>query len=250
MFSFDDAQYLFEARHNEMEEFLCKYHELSDNNNTIIGREDFKIIRSNILLMQYNVIESSFLELYKNFYDFLKTCTLSLDSLNRNFTYNIYKLIKRAANNKHENIRIKLIDSTSSLNFSNCAMSICFDLDSEEKKFLVNGNLDGRKIKEFLQDFGIDISPLENLDLKPLKTLKDNRQLLAHGGSSFSDIGLNTSWDTLHTNSQLIKNLFENAKTSLTNFCNELVAQMSPTTSPSVVHPTNHNTTQTVSITQ
>lgn len=234
MFSFDDAQYLFEERHCEMTEFLQKYHHLSSTENpVIIGRDDFKIIKSNILLMQYNVIESSFLELYKNFYDFLKNCTLSLDNLNKAFTYNMYKVIKRAAQSKHQNIKIRLNDAGSSLNFSNCAMSICFDLDDEEKKFLVNGNLDGRKIKEFLQDFGIDITLLESLDLQPLKTLKDNRQLLAHGGSSFSAIGHDTSWDTLFINSSLIKTLFENAKTSLTNFCQLLVTQMTPAVHPS-----------------
>lgn len=226
MLSFNDAQFLFEERHNEMEEFLNRFHQLANKSQDSIDRDSFDIIKSNILLMQYNVIESSFLELYKTFYNFLKDSTLSLDSLNKSFSYHIYSIIKRSAQHKHEKLKSRL--SSSDLNFSNCAMSICFDLDDEEKKFLVNGNLDGKKIKEFFQEFGIDVSTLENLNLSPLRTLKDNRQLLAHGGSSFSSVGKEISWDTLISNSQLIKRLFDNAKSALSNFCDDLVLLAQP----------------------
>lgn len=225
---FDDAQYLFEERHHEMRDFLNRFHELSMTNPNILDRNSFIIIRSNILLMQYNVIESSFLELYKIFYNFLKNSTLSLDDLNKSFSYHMYSIIKRSAKHKHEKIKTRLNTANSNLNFSNCAMSLCFDLDDEEKKFLVNGNLDGRKIKDFFQQFGINISTLDDLDLSPLKTLKDHRQLLAHGGSSFSAVGKEVSWETLISNSQLIENLFNNAKMALVNFCNELSTQMNP----------------------
>lgn len=226
MLSFDDAQYLFEERHNEMQEFLNKFHALFNTDQILIDRDSFEIIRSNILLMQYNVIESSFLELYKIFYNFLKDSTISLDNLNSSFSYHIYSIIKRSTQNKHEKVKNRLNSPDSTSNFSNCAMSICFDLDEEEKKFLVNGNLDGRKIKEFFKEFGINTSSLESLNLSPLKTLKDHRQLLAHGGSSFSDIGKEISWDTLNTNSHLIQELFDNAKQALLNFCEELMIQM------------------------
>lgn len=131
MLSFNDAQFLFEERHNEMEEFLNRFHQLANKSQDSIDRDSFDIIKSNILLMQYNVIESSFLELYKTFYNFLKDSTLSLDSLNKSFSYHIYSIIKRSAQHKHEKLKSRL--SSSDLNFSNCAMSICFDLDDEEK---------------------------------------------------------------------------------------------------------------------
>lgn len=230
MLSFNDAQYLFDERHNEMYNFLTRFHQLSMTDPSTIDRDSFKVIRSNILLMQYNVIESSFLELYKTFYNFLKNSTLSLDSLNKSFSYHIYLIIKRATQKKHDQVQTKLNTPNSTANFSNCAMGLCFDLDEEEKKFLVNGNLDGRKIKDFFQNFGIDISSLENLDLSPLKTLKDRRQLLAHGGSSFSEVGSQITWEALISNSQLIKDLFDNSKQALLSFCNELITQMHTTT--------------------
>lgn len=228
---FNDAMYLFEERHQEMINFLEKFHTLSQSQNnsdfSLLERDEIKIIKSNILLMQYNIVESSFLELYKILYNFLKSCSLSLDQLNKNFSYNIFSLIKRSAQRKHQALQTTLLNTQSNLNFSKCTMSLCFDLDEEEKKFLVNGNLDGKKIKDFFKEFGMDISQLEALDLSPLRTLKDKRQLLAHGGSSFSDVGGEISWDTLISNSSLIESLFNSSKQILENFCNELSVQMS-----------------------
>lgn len=225
---FNDAIYLFEERHQEMKNFLEKFHRLASTpNSCLLDREDIKIIKSNILLMQYNIIESSFLELYKILYNFLKSCSLSLDQLNKNFSYNIFGIIKRSAKSKHQVLQNTLLNAETDLNFSRCTMSLCFDLDEEEKKFLVNGNLDGKKIKDFLKEFGMDISQLESLDLGPLRTLKDKRQLLAHGGSSFSDVGGEISWETLISNSSLIAALFNSSKLILENFCNELSIQMS-----------------------
>ncbi|HAK32227.1 MAG TPA: hypothetical protein DCM30_03425 [Acinetobacter radioresistens] len=219
---FDSAQIVFSERHTEMLAFLVKFKILKDVHGIDISRQDEHILKSNIILMQYNILESSFLELYKCLYNKLKDCSLSLDSLNKPFTYNMYSIIKRSHNKKQESIRTNLLAAGSELNFSNCAMSICFDLDSEEQKFLVNGNLDGRKIKEFLRDFGIDISTLEQIDLSQIQTLKDSRQLLAHGGSSFSDVGKTISWETLENNGAILENLFEASKNLLQSFCTSL----------------------------
>lgn len=225
MFYFDSATIIFNDRHSEMVDFLNLSIAMKTTNKEI-SRTNEHILKSNIVLMQYNILESSFLELYKSLYNYLKDCTLSVDTLNNFFTYNIYSIIKRSANKKHEIMKDKLINSQISLNFSSCAMSICFDLDEEEKKFLINGNIDGRKIKEFLENFGIDISPLNELELADIKTLKDNRQLLAHGGSSFSEVGRGISWETLQYNVNTIELLFITAKKLLENFCNHLDQEM------------------------
>ena len=224
---FDSAQIIFDDRHSEMDSFLNKFNDLKDKPACEISRTNEHILKSNILLMQYNILESSFLELYKCLYNFLKACSLSVDNLNKSLTYNMYSIIKRSTSKKHELIKTKLNDQSLNLNFSNCAMLVCFDLDTEEQKFLVNGNLDGKKIKDFLSSFGIDITPLGSLDLSEIQNLKDNRQLLAHGGSSFSEVGRNLSWDTLKTNVGTIKSLFEKSKSLLEDFCDNLQQEMS-----------------------
>ncbi|SDY06009.1 hypothetical protein SAMN05421643_10324 [Acinetobacter kyonggiensis] len=219
---FDSAEVIFTERHEEMNDFLTKFQLLKDEAGIGISRNQEHILKSNIVLMQYNILESTFLELYKCLYNYLKNCSLSVDALNKSFTYNMYSIIKRSHQKKHDRIQRQLSDNTSTLNFSNCAMQVCFDLDPEEQKFLVNGNLDGKKIKEFLTAFGIDIALLNELDLSQIQTLKDNRQLLAHGGSSFSEVGKQISWETLESNVNTLKQLFNKSKILLEGFCNNL----------------------------
>ena len=233
---FENAQNIFDARYLETEEYLnCflsffQHKNVDKDGNEIISREHQHIIKSNIALMQYNILESSFLELYNNFYVSLQRCKLSLDSLNNQFTYTIYQMIKRASNDKYKDIKDKLFSDDellSNLSFSNHAMSTCFKLDEEERKFLVNGNLDGKKIKDFLITFGLDVTAIDqigSLELSSLRVLKDNRQLLAHGGQSFFQVGKESiSWDDLVMNQKTIESLFIESKNILTKFCDDLL---------------------------
>lgn len=218
---FESASNLFNERFEETESFTTIAIELKNNN--IISRNNEHILKSNILLMQYNILESVFLELYKCLYEDLKTCNLSIDSMNTDLMYKVYGTIKRSNQKKNEHFKNKLQGGNQNQHvFSKSTMSIFFDLDEDEKKFLVNGNLDGRKIKKFLKEFGVDISKIELLDLRNMQTLKDNRQLLAHGGSSFSDIGKSLSWESLDYSLETIKILFLESKVALEAFCSTL----------------------------
>lgn len=224
MFYFDTAQALFDERFREVKDYLLFSETLKNEHKEVIGllRKYEHILKSNICLMQYNLLESSFLELYKGLYALLKDSEICLDQMNSKFVIYVYSLIKRATAKKHENLKEILLKPDNTWNFSKGAIFTCFEIDDEEKKFLVNGNLDGRKIKEFIANWGIDISSLESLDLTNLKTLKDNRQLLAHGGASFSDVGKDVSWDTLNSNNDAIKTLFDETKMLFTSFINEI----------------------------
>ncbi|KRI52051.1 MAE_28990/MAE_18760 family HEPN-like nuclease [Acinetobacter pittii] len=221
---FEFAQSIFNERYYEVESFLDFAQTLKDEHKKTIclTREYEHILKSNICLMQYNLLESSFLELYKGLYEVLKDSDISLDRMNSQFVCYVYGLIRRATQKKVENLKNVLMHPENTWNFSKGAVFTCFEIDEEEKKFLVNGNLDGRKIKEFVSNWGIDTTPLESIDLTDLKTLKDDRQLLAHGGASFSDVGKKVSWDTLVSNSITIKELFDQTKTLFNTFSDEI----------------------------
>ena len=90
---FNSAEIVFEERHSEMNSFLIQFRLLKDSSTFDITREHEHILKSNIVLMQYNILESAFLELFKCLYNFLKNCSLSVDSLNKSFTYNLYSII-------------------------------------------------------------------------------------------------------------------------------------------------------------
>ena len=77
-------------------------------------------------------------------------------------------------------------------------------------------------IKEFLSEWGIDISILEDSDVGCLRTLKDQRQLLAHGGQSFSATGRSATWEDIESHKIAINTLFNETKSLLSSFLNQL----------------------------
>lgn len=217
---FETAKNLFNERYEEVKNYLIFVKSLKDTYKSDIGltRDSEHIFKSNVSLMQYNLLESSFLEIYKGLYAYLQNSNLSLDQMNSKFICYTYGLIRRSPSKKYENLKGILQQPNNTWSFSRSAVFTCFELDEEEKKFLVNGNLDGRKIREFIENWGIDTSTISSLDLTHLKNLKDNRQMLAHGGSSFSDVGKDISWDALDLTNKATEDLFNETINLLTNF--------------------------------
>lgn len=221
MIYFDDALNLFNLRYEETNSFLTETQSWINDND--LSREHEHILKSNIILMQYNILESSFVELYSELYSYLSQYQVSLDSIDNDLSYKVFCMIKRLNSKQHESFktRIKTTDNGSNP-FSSNIFSLCFELNEETRKSLVNGNLDGRKIKDFLKDFGLDINEINQLDLSSLKSIKDERQRLAHGAASFMDVGREISWDGLKNNMEVIKELFTKSKEILTEFIQNL----------------------------
>lgn len=222
---FEGANAIFEDRSSEIDRFLAFSKAIVCVENPEqhrANRINENILRSNILLMQYNLLESIFLEVFKEFYETMKNTSITIDNMSPQFSYNFYLLLRRSPSKTSEKVKMKLFGRDLARNFSYSAISSCFDLDDEEQKFLVNGNLDGRKIKDFLSEWGIDISILEEQDVSCLKTLKDQRQLLAHGGQSFSAIGRNATWEDIDSHKTAIDTLFNETKSLLSSFLNQL----------------------------
>lgn len=218
---FDGAEELFQQRSNEINKFInqCKLIQDQQFMTPNEKREFTRVVKSNVVLMQYNLIESVFLELFVEFYQILKNSNLGIDDLSSRFFYNLLLLIRRMPDKNLKIIQDSIDNSSSSdIRLSNLILKAGFELTEEEKKFLVNGNLDGRKVKEFLQDWGFDIHAIDSLDVSCLRTLKDQRQLLAHGGNSFSDQGRSITWENIDSYKQAIDKLFIATKKLLTDF--------------------------------
>lgn len=218
---FDGAEELFQQRSNEINKFInqCKLIQDQQFMTPNEKREFTRVVKSNVVLMQYNLIESVFLELFVEFYQILKNSKLGIDDLSSRFFYNLLLLIRRMPDKNLKIIQDSIDNSSSSdIRLSNLILKAGFELTEEEKKFLVNGNLDGRKVKEFLQDWGFDIHAIDSLDVSCLRTLKDQRQLLAHGGNSFSDQGRSITWENIDSYKQAIDKLFIATKKLLTDF--------------------------------
>lgn len=221
---FEGANALFEDRNEEINLFISFSKSVTSNENqSRNNRINENILKSNILLMQYNLLESIFLEVFKEFYEKIKSTTIIIDNMTPQFSYNFYLRLRRSSDKTSQSVKSKLFSQDLNQNFSYSAISSCFDLDEEERKFLVNGNLDGKKIKDFVKNWGIDTSILEEKDVGCLKTLKDQRQLLAHGGQSFSITGRGATWEDINNYKTAIDTLFTETKSLLSNFLNQLI---------------------------
>lgn len=230
---FESSEELFQERYNEVNYFLqtamrWKDSQKNDDQSAIIlSREHEHILKSNIILMQYNVIEAVFVELFASLYDYLSRYDSLLDNMDNNLTYQIFRMIRRLPNDAQDKFQRK-VSQDSTLKFSSIILSLCFELTEDAKRKLINGNLDGKKIKHFFTEFGIDIEPLDEIKLTNIYEIKNQRQLLAHGGLSFSNVGKDISWDGLEENNAIIQSLFDTSKNLLTLFITNLISANSP----------------------
>lgn len=217
---FDGSQELYDQRDSEILAFIDKTKNI-DNQNILTElqkREFLWVIKSNIILMQYNLIESVFVELFSEFYSLLKESNFSIDDMPPDFFYNFILLVRRMPSKNLDLIKNNNTIEDNEIKLSNLIIKAGFDLTDEEKKFLVNGNLDGKKIKDFLKGWGFDIRELERLDIGCLKTLKDQRQLLAHGGMSFAEQGKTITWEDIERYNLSIGKIFIATKELLSGF--------------------------------
>lgn len=235
---FEEAQLLFNDRYSETKAFLENAIKWKNWGNLSqadkgdkpeswgdfqISRQHEHVLKSNIILMQYNIIESAFLELYLSLYNYLSEYEIAIDQLDPALMHKVFCMIKDLSNNKRAEFKEKIHrEEGRNFPFSSNILSICFKLDKEAEKKLINGNLDGRKIKEFFNDFGVDISNIDQMNLQCILTIKNKRQMLAHGAMSFSDVGKEIAWDNLESNLEVIKDLFEKSKESLSSFVGNL----------------------------
>lgn len=217
---FDGSQELYNQRGSEILEFIEKTKNIDSQSvlTELQKREFLWVIKSNIILMQYNLIESVFVELFSEFYYLLKESNFSIDDMPPDFFYNFILLVRRMPTKNLDLIKNSNAIENNEMKLSNLIIKAGFDLTDEEKKFLVNGNLDGKKIKDFLKGWGFDTAELERIDISCLKTLKDQRQLLAHGGMSFAEQGRTITWEDIERYNLSISKIFAATKELLSGF--------------------------------
>jgi len=140
-----------------------------------------KTLKATVFLLLYNLVESTIRSAIQYIYDDLKNQQISFDQLNQSFQNHIIKILKDTSlkdRDWQQNIAITLINISS------------------EKDVSFSGNLDARKIKDTLNNYGIQLT--QRVDGQDLRIVKEARKDLAHGHSSFSERARNyTSGDLL-----------------------------------------------------
>jgi hypothetical protein len=123
-------------------------------------------LKATVFLLLYNLVESTIRSAIQYIYDDLKNHQISFDQLNQDFQNHIIKILKDTSlKNKdwQQNIAITLVNISS------------------EKDVSFAGNLDAKKIREILKNYGIELTP--PVDAQDLRIVKDARKDLSHGHS-------------------------------------------------------------------
>lgn len=178
---------IFKERKDEINFFFSimeKINNDTQNQYKIDNKRFFKIMKSNFLLMLYNLIESSIINGILEIYDKLteEQCSYKelIKELQKVWTdYNIIKIYGPTVGINTYKVRIReTIDTI----INNAPMSF---KDIDKKILDINGNLDARKIKKLCDSHKIRYKLKNNGEC--LFQIKQKRNALAHGDDSFSD---------------------------------------------------------------
>ena len=229
MITFQDT---YDSRKNEIENFLelMKFLEQKENE-----REDGKskfseffypenggihltyqalinILKSNVSLMIYNIIEYTVTNLIDSIYDEIRINHLSYIDVNDSIRSLWRKTILKSVNDPNANFSTFLKKAILSNN----------ELNMYAKNTLPGGNLDGNSIKETFESHGIRVRT-NSRNYRPdiLIGIKENRNNLAHGSVSFVEAMREDSIDDIKTSEILVVGFLEELIETVSTYIEE-----------------------------
>lgn len=223
MITFQDT---YDSRKNEIENFLdlMKFLEKKENDRED-GRSKFSeffyqendrihltyqalinILKSNVSLMIYNIVEYTVTNLIDSIYDEIRVNHLSYIDVNDSIRCLWRKTVLKAVNDpnanfstflkKNEEIILMILNNN--------------ELNMYARNTLPTGNLDGQSIKETFASHGIKVRT-NSINFRPdiLIGIKENRNNLAHGSVSFVEAMREESIDDIKANATLVTGFLE-----------------------------------------
>lgn len=198
---------IFIARVQEIETY---YTFLSTYQNTSSDKELNKILRSNLILMLYNLVESSISNAIEEIHNNLHVNNTTFDSLNTELKKVLIKQLKN--NIDPHNFVIGINNLTIDI------VKKCF-----KKSKISNGNIDHTTISDLGRKYGFDVSTTyaKTKNGKCLEEIRWRRNDLSHGTFSFKEIGKEYSIEDLDRMKDetvnYLKEILHNINTYLAN---------------------------------
>lgn len=154
-----------------------------------INRELEKVLRANAVLLIYNLVESTLTNAIDAIHQVVEIDEVNFDNLSRNMRNISVAHFKRSVKNGHEEI----LDSPDSIQVAISRMGY-------DKMKLFSGNVDCEIVYETSKRYGFMVPDPNKKGRKirnNLKLVKDKRNALAHGRSSFEECGQGISVDEI-----------------------------------------------------
>lgn len=157
------------------------FFQLADNSPPeIINNEIKKILKANVYLLLYNLVESTVRNTIEAIYSHLNNKAVCFHDVRDELKLEILKNLR-----KHMN---KSKIETFSDQVNNITQDVIYLTFNSEDRF--NGNVDARFIRNQVEKMGFQIvADAVTRDGADLLSIKDLRNSLAHGSISFSDCG-------------------------------------------------------------
>jgi hypothetical protein len=215
-----DVDSIFEQRKKEIEFYYSILIEMDKDNKTIINTIDnpllFKIMKSNFILMLYNMVEATVITGMIEIFNQVKSenCAYSavIDEIKN--VWRDYK-VKQIYNNQSSELKT----------YTNRVKSIVEDITSDKPLVLVrdmmaiNGNLNAQKIKKLCDEYRIRYRVSDEKEY--LEQVRKKRNALAHGDESFSNCSRDLTILDLEEIKDTVVNFLKGIIKGMTNYCDK-----------------------------
>lgn len=162
----------FARRDAEINEFLAHLQTIEAQ--TGLPPSLLNTMKASAVLMLYNQVESTMTNILQEVFDHLEANAVDFTALNDNMK----SVVLSYAKSHNPDTLVKTMSS-----FTKSLVVACFD-----KTRLFSGNVDSRRIKDTLTEYGVGFGSKKYSEAALLR-IKTERNSLAHGHVSFADSG-------------------------------------------------------------
>ena len=190
--------------------FLKKTKKITDESGNIYSINDTlkDTLKGEVFLLLYNLIESTLRESITYIHEVLKGEEIHFNQLRPEFRKEI---LNRA---KSDKIGIDNLFKSTALDISTQLLAATF-----RAKIIFSGNIDHQEVRKQAKIYGFSTDTIfqETKHGESLELIKNKRNDLAHGNSSFSEIGKNYTVEQMNEFSQEVINYLDSITTHISN---------------------------------
>jgi MAE_28990/MAE_18760-like HEPN len=173
-----------------------------------IDSELLKTLKASGFLLLYNLVEATMRNVIEAIFDELRSKTISYNQIRPE----LKKVVLKNLGKQNDKIYLAIAEISVDI------ITVGFD-----KEKLFSGNIDGKKIRSTADEYGFShvTDYAKTGGGKDLLTIKNNRNQLAHGLRSFTEVGRDKTTDELleikNKVIQYLKQIIQNTETYLEN---------------------------------